>query len=445
MPPDPERPGDGSAGRLEADSRVRAACLRSVPVTATGPTSRPTAWTRPPTRRRRSDRAVANDGRILDAALLVLREDGYDGLGMSHVARAAGLNSTGALYGRFENVAELAVWVWTEKASTALHDVSARAIALLDAAAIDDVSVAAAQALAAELIEPDDALRAAIELVAVAPRVEELNEVVRPDILALTEAAGASPGADPVRRAQVLGQLSLAWGIGLLSLPSSAPRLEWWMLVAGSTGLAHDRTRPRRSGEPIAVPDPAPDTGEPVRDVVLRATVEVVAKTGFERATVSRIARRAGYSTGVIYEYYERKDDMIAELVEVLLETLYVTIAERDGDLIAEGRLADLSGGLLAGYVLPAAHQLQRLKVELYLAAAHQPGVDEALGRVLTRHTNSLQTRLEATGLSTEEALLAPSAGRAIDHGIALVEAMVGPLNDVDWRLYIQALVSRNV
>ena len=101
------------------------------------------------------------------------------------------------------------------------------------------------------------------------------------------------------------------------------------------------------------MPEPTPDTGEPVRDVVLQAAAAVVARTGFERATVSRIARRAGYSTGVIYEYYERKDDMIAELVEVLLETLYVIIAEREGDLIAEGRLADVSGALLAGYVQP--------------------------------------------------------------------------------------------
>jgi AcrR family transcriptional regulator len=416
-----------------------------VAVTATDPTSSTTTRTRPPARRRRSDRAVANDGRILDAALRVLRQDGYDGLGMSHVAREAGLNSTGALYGRFENVAELAVWVWTETASAALTDVSTRAIALLDAPGIDGETVAEAQALATRLTAPDDSLRAAIELLAVSARVEELEEVVRPDVEAIVEAAGATVGAIERRRAQVLGQLALAWGIGLLSLPSTAPPLEWWMLVAGSAGLTDDRTRVRKAGPPVPVTQPRPDTGEPVRDVVLAAAAAVVARTGFERATVSRIARRAGYSTGVIYEYYERKDEMIAELVEVLLDTLYVTVTERDGDLIAEGRLADLSGALLAGYVLPEARELQRLKVELYLAAAHQPDVADALGRVLARHATDLQTRLEAAGLSTEEAVLAPSAGRAIDHGIALVDAMVGPLLDVDWRLYIQALVSRNV
>ena len=118
------------------------------------------------------------------------------------------------------------------------------------------------------------------------------------------------------------------------------------MLLAGSTGLAHHRTRSRKASEPIQAPEPTPDTGEPVRDVVLQSAAGVVARTGFERATVSRIARRAGDSTGVIYEYYERKDDIIAELVQVLLETLYVIIAEREGDLIAEGRSAEVSGSL---------------------------------------------------------------------------------------------------
>jgi AcrR family transcriptional regulator len=387
---------------------------------------------------------MANDLRILEAALGVLRSDGYDGLGMSHVARAAGLNSTGALYGRFENVAEMAVWIWTERASSALRSASERALALLERAEIDDAALAEGQAVAALLTSPPDDLRAAFELLAVAPRVEELDEVVRPDVEALVAEAGGLPDAGDRRRAQVLGQLALAWGIGLVSLPGTGPEHAWWMALVGSVGLAHDRTRLRKAGAPVPVVSPSPSTGEPVRDVVLDAAASVVSRTGFERATVSRIARRAGYSTGVIYEYYDRKDDMIAELVEVLLDQLYTSIAERDGELIAEGRLADLSGSLLAAYVQPEARSLQRLKVELYVAAAHQPAIAEALGHVLAHMGGIVQSRLEATGLSPDEAALAPAAGRAIDHGIALVEATAGPLVDVDWRYYIQPLVSRN-
>ena len=162
---------------------------------------------------------------------------------------------------------------------------------------------------------------------------------MRPDVEAIVAARRRHlPDGDRPPPGQVLGQLSLAWGIGLLSLPPSAPPAR---VVDARRRL--DRARPTtapalgRPASPITVHPAAPDTGEPVRDVVLEAAAAVVARTGFERATVSRIARRAGYSTGVIYEYYERKDDMIAELVEVLLETLYETIAERDGELHRRG------------------------------------------------------------------------------------------------------------
>ncbi len=413
-------------------------------VTASAPSdiSQPRPPVRP--RRRRSDRAVANDERILSAAVEVLCRDGFDGLGMSRVARAAGLNSTGALYGRFENAAELAVWAWAERAEAALLDVSDRAVALLEGRASDPGSTEAAVRLAADLSSPGPDLRAALELLAVARRVEELEEVVQPAVASALERWGAAPHAPAARRAQVLGQLALTWGIGVLSLPASAPALDWWLVVAGSIGLAHDSSRPCGALEPLTPRWPEIDTGEPVRDEVLRAAGSVVARTGFERATVSRIARRAGYSTGVIYEYYGRKDDMISELVDVLLEGLYTTVTERDSNLIAEHRLAGLAGAYLAGYVQPEARGLQRLKVELYLAAAHQPALADALRRAVTSRSAALTDLLVATGLSRAEAALTPFAGRAIDHGVALVDDVAGPLTDVDWRHYMQVLVARN-
>jgi AcrR family transcriptional regulator len=214
--------------------------------------------------------------------------------------------------------------------------------------------------------------------------------------------------------------------------------------VAGTIGLADDRSRPRQDLVPTPVDPPRVDTGEPVKDVVLAAAAAVVARTGFERATVSRIARRAGYSTGVIYEHFDGKDDMIAALVEVLLQELYGTIADRDGTLLAAGTMAGASGSLLAGYVQPEATELQRLKVELYLTAAHQRPVADALARIIDHRTAAITERLLGLGLSAEQAAIAPFAGRAIDHGMALVDAVAGPLLDVDWRLYMQALVSRN-
>src|SRR6185436_4979150 len=52
--------------------------------------------------RRRSESSQLNDALILDAAMHAIEADGVDRLGMSAVARRAGL-STGALYGRYES------------------------------------------------------------------------------------------------------------------------------------------------------------------------------------------------------------------------------------------------------------------------------------------------------------------------------------------------------
>jgi TetR/AcrR family transcriptional repressor of bet genes len=38
---------------------------------------------------------------------------------------------------------------------------------------------------------------------------------------------------------------------------------------------------------------------------------QVVADHGFEQATVARIARAAGYTTGMVAHYYESKQDII--------------------------------------------------------------------------------------------------------------------------------------
>jgi TetR/AcrR family transcriptional repressor of bet genes len=46
---------------------------------------------------------------------------------------------------------------------------------------------------------------------------------------------------------------------------------------------------------------------------------EVVASHGFERATVARIARAAGYTTGMVAHYYDSKQDIILAALRLIL------------------------------------------------------------------------------------------------------------------------------
>lgn len=55
------------------------------------------------------------------------------------------------------------------------------------------------------------------------------------------------------------------------------------------------------------------------RDEIAHAACQVVAHYGFEQATVARIARAAGYTTGMLAHYYDSKQDIILAALRLML------------------------------------------------------------------------------------------------------------------------------
>src|SRR3981081_4935918 len=55
------------------------------------------------------------------------------------------------------------------------------------------------------------------------------------------------------------------------------------------------------------------------RDEIAHVACQVVAHYGFEKATVARIARAAGYTTGMVAHYYESKQDIILAALRLIL------------------------------------------------------------------------------------------------------------------------------
>ena len=55
------------------------------------------------------------------------------------------------------------------------------------------------------------------------------------------------------------------------------------------------------------------------RDEIAQVACQVVARYGFEQATVARIARAAGYTTGMVAHYYESKQDIILAALRLML------------------------------------------------------------------------------------------------------------------------------
>ena len=47
------------------------------------------------------------------------------------------------------------------------------------------------------------------------------------------------------------------------------------------------------------------------REDIAHVACQVIAKHGFEQATVARIARAAGYTTGMVAHYFESKQQIV--------------------------------------------------------------------------------------------------------------------------------------
>jgi AcrR family transcriptional regulator len=84
------------------------------------------------------------------------------------------------------------------------------------------------------------------------------------------------------------------------------------------------------------------------REEIALVACQVVAERGFDQATVARIARAAGYTTGMVAHYYESKQDIIlAALRLILLRIEQRLTRERDSrdagllDVLSEALAVD--------------------------------------------------------------------------------------------------------
>src|ERR1700692_2346778 len=55
------------------------------------------------------------------------------------------------------------------------------------------------------------------------------------------------------------------------------------------------------------------------REEIAHVACKVVASHGFEQGTMARIARAAGYTTGMVAHYYESKQDIILAALRLIL------------------------------------------------------------------------------------------------------------------------------
>jgi AcrR family transcriptional regulator len=389
--------------------------------------------------RRRSASARRNDELLLDAALAEIDESGVDRLRMASVAQRVGL-TTGALYSRYESAAELAADVWTQRIRDGHR-------AFLEGAlrALVDDEAAGLEAVLAELRAPSTETWVALELLLAARRTDELEEVVIDDLGSWMEAWGAGTDADPRRRAQVLITLGTIWGVLLHVIPGRE-ELDWAPVLA-RLGWSFRQPPAEPAGE--LLPDPVGAVRAVTDDAGQRVLVEsvaaVVARVGLDRATASRIARRAGVTPGAIYARYDTKEHLVESAVDIML-------ARRLEDDVAENSytFTDPDPGLatariLAGYLSPARREWRLFRIETRIASRRYPALASTVLRV---QDHGIRVYLDALGARTdEERAVLDLLARFVQLtplGLNFADTVLTDVASTDWRLVTESLLSPN-
>jgi len=87
------------------------------------------------------------------------------------------------------------------------------------------------------------------------------------------------------------------------------------------------------------------------RRAILNRSAELFSELGYDRASMSKIAKACGVSKANLYHYYEDKEELLFDVIRFHLEELLEVVEAADNPgLPAEARLRELVGALLEAY-----------------------------------------------------------------------------------------------
>lgn len=116
------------------------------------------------------------------------------------------------------------------------------------------------------------------------------------------------------------------------------------------------------------------------QDNLLNAAINEIAASGFERARLSDIAKRAGMTPGSIYTWFENKEDLFqAALQHALSDQLQKNQAALDKADIEDSFLRQVAALVPRNYQDDGPTNAQQLLIECYYAAWRDPKARERL------------------------------------------------------------------
>ncbi|MFI6073574.1 TetR/AcrR family transcriptional regulator [Actinoplanes sp. NPDC051343] len=161
------------------------------------------------------------------------------------------------------------------------------------------------------------------------------------------------------------------------------------------------------------------------RRQILDAAARCFARDGFHRTSMQDIVRESGISAGLVYRYFEGKDDMIAAIVAewheqrqiVLTEAAYLDLLRAVGD--------------------PDARERMRLGVQIWAEAIRSPRVAEVARRTIDEPRAAVAGLFADNGDGFARVLI------ALYQGLQLQTAWDETVDNEAYVVAVQALLRR--
>jgi AcrR family transcriptional regulator len=317
---------------------------------------------------RRSGRDTAS--LIHRAAVLTIAELGVDGAALPRVAERAGL-SIGPLYSRFDNTDDLLSAVWSTELRDHFSTLTDAVSRWINGAPTDPNGL-----LITEMSEPSATTAATLEALAAARRYPYAGDQIRSDAAAAYASFLGSVAPVP----PVLAGYSLASILGSMLLhPVLAPTAR--TRTADLLDIIRSLTEPRpvedvQTDLTFPMPMPVISSGATIPDTFLNATLDVIARGGFEHASTSRIARAAGLPASRVYAHFESKHQLAAQALGSIIDRIVgaAALAFVGADRGTYQQMVIASG---RGLCDPGSLAVRRLRLECLLAARHHHDIEE--------------------------------------------------------------------
>lgn len=86
---------------------------------------------------------------------------------------------------------------------------------------------------------------------------------------------------------------------------------------------------------------PKTERARHTKDVIIKATAQIILKDGVDAVSTNKIAEVAGVSIGSLYQYYTNKDEILAEMLEDIIKRREANVRSALDITVAFGSLED--------------------------------------------------------------------------------------------------------